>query len=526
MRTICEAIDQEYSARSATKARLAMVSHRDISGALGGILLAIFLGALDATIVTPALPVMAIDFRGLDHLSWVVVAYLLTSTALTPIYGKLSDMHGRGRLILVAIAVFVLASVLCACAQSLDQLVAARLLQGAGGGGLIVMAQAMIADFVSPRERGRIQVYTTVVWAVASVAGPPIGGWFVDHLSWRSVFWINVPLGFLSFELCRRAALRLRVERVRATIDYAGAVLLAGAVTGLLLVSSWGGITYAWTSPILLGTLSAGLLLFAVFVAVELRAREPLVPARIYASGVIVLTNALGITTSMLTLGCIVLFPVFFELVMGFDAGNAGVLLIPLQVGITIASFIGGQVMRRSGRYKNIPVATIGFAVAGFLLLSTMNATTSLASIMWDTVLVGLGIGACFPVVLVATQNAVEARDIGIATSTVTFSRQLGGSFGAAVFWSIILGVMSGDLRGGGMETARNALFSGGRAALERLPASDRSAIVAALVHGYHVAFLVASAIALAGIFVSLLLKDEPLRMTQRGGLTQARSDA
>ncbi|HXF34419.1 MAG TPA: MDR family MFS transporter [Candidatus Acidoferrales bacterium] len=500
-----------------------MTSQRDIAGALFGILLALLLGALDSTIVVPALPVMAVDFHGLDHLSWVVVAYLLTSTALTPIYGKLSDIYGRGRLIQVAIAAFTLASILCASAQTLPQMIVARALQGAGGGGLFVMAQAMIADFIPARERGRFQVYTATVWAVAAIAGPPIGGWFVDHLSWRWVFWINLPLGLIALAFCRRAAARLRVEHHPTSIDYIGALLLTLAVTGLLLVSTWGGITYPWLSPVVLGTLAVSVAIFAAFIAWELHVAEPLLPPRIYGNGVIGVTSALGFLTSVLMVGSIVLFPVFFELVMGFDAGNAGILLIPLQVGVTAASFAAGQIMRRTGRYKMLPPLSLAFGVAGALLLATMDATTSPVLTIFYSVLLGIGIGASFPVVVIVAQNAAEPRDLGVATSTVTFSRQLGGSFGAAVFWSIILGVMSGDLHGSGMDAARKALFSGGRAGLERLPANERDAIIGALVHGFHAAFVVAGGVALLAIAFSFLLKEEPLGTTSRGHVVPAR---
>jgi EmrB/QacA subfamily drug resistance transporter len=493
-----------------------MTAQRDIAVALSGILLAILLGALDATIVTPALPVMAVEFKGLDHLSWVVVAYLLTSTAMTLVYGKLSDIYGRGRMILIAIVLFVAASVLCASARTLVELVAARALQGIGGGGLIVMAQAMIADFIPPRERGRFQVYVASVWAVASIAGPSVGGWFVDHLSWRWVFWINVPLGLIAFALCRRAAARLRVEHVETPIDYAGAVLLSAAVTGFLLVMTWGGITYPWTSGVIAGTLAASVAVLAAFVAVERRAAEPLLPPRIYGHAVVIVSNLVGLIVAMLAFAAIVLFPVYFELVMGFDAGNAGVLLIPFQAGITVASFSAGQIMRKTGRYKWMPPVSLCGAVAGCLLLATIDAATPPLVTMLYSTLMGLGIGATFPVLLIATQNAAEPRDLGVATSTIAFSRQLGASFGAAIFWSIILGVMAGDLHGSGMDAARRALFSGGRAAIDVLPAAERTAIVGALVHGFHVAFACAAAVSLAGLLLSLLLKEEPLSATPR----------
>jgi EmrB/QacA subfamily drug resistance transporter len=501
-----------------------MLSHRDIIGPLGGILLAILLAALDSTIVTPALPVMAVEFKGLDHLSWVVVAYLLTSTALTPIYGKLSDLYGRGRLMLVAVGLFMLASALCALAHNLPELIVARAFQGLGGGGLVVTAQSMLADFVPPRERGHFQVYTTIVWTVAAVAGPPIGGWFVDHLSWRWVFWINLPLGLIAYELCRQGASRLRFEPVRRPIDFQGAFLLMAAVTGLLLVSTWGGITYPWSSPIVIGTSLASIALLAAFVALEFRVAEPLWPPRLYANRTIVVTNAMAFIAAVLTFAGIVLFPVFFELVMGFNASNAGVLLIPFQMGMTATAFATGQVMRRTGRYRRMPPAALCFAVAGCGLLATLNASTHPALTMLYTVLVGFGIGACYPVSLVAAQNAAGPNDIGTVTATVSFSRQLGGAFGAAIFWSVILDVMSGDLRGSGTAQARAALFSGGRGALEAVPADLRAAIVTALVHGYHVAFLIAAGVAILGIALSLCLKEEPLRTTLHSAVRPAAS--
>jgi EmrB/QacA subfamily drug resistance transporter len=306
-------------------------SHREVLGILSGVLIGMFLAALDQTIVATALPTIARELNGAEHLSWIVAGYLLTSTASTPVYGKLSDLFGRRALFRFAIVLFVLASALCALAQSMPQLILARALQGLGGGGLITMAQATIADVISPRERGRYQGYISGVWAVASVGGPVLGGFFAEYLSWRWVFWINLPLGLAALGIAHLSLRRLPRQRLARPIDYPGAVLLVGAVTALLLVTSWAGVVAPWTSPTILGLALAGVALVALFIVQELRAAEPLLPPRLFRDRVVRIANIASFITSMAMFGATVFLPVFLQVVMGISASRSGMLVIPLM---------------------------------------------------------------------------------------------------------------------------------------------------------------------------------------------------
>ncbi|HET7594011.1 MAG TPA: MDR family MFS transporter [Stellaceae bacterium] len=495
-------------------------SHREILVILSGILLGMMLAALDQSIVATALPAIAGELNGLEHLSWIVSGYLLTSTASTPIYGKLSDLFGRRILLETAIVVFVAASLLCGIAQDMPQLIIARALQGLGGGGLISMAQAVIADVISPRERGRYQGYLSGMWATASVGGPVLGGFFVDYLSWRWVFWINLPLGVAAFILCRRALARLASPRRHRRIDYLGAMLLTAAVADLLLVASWGGTTLAWTSPVLLGLVAAALPLVGGFIVQELRAPEPILPPRLFANPVIGLASLTSFIVAMAMFGAIVLLPVFLQLVLGVGAGHSGVLLIPLMGGTVVGAFASGQLMRRTGRYKLFPLIGLVMSTAAFALLATMGAATPAAAAMVYMGLLGIGIGMSMPVMLVAVQNAAAPGDLGVATAAVAFSRSLGGSFGAAILWSVLLAALERYLAASGGEFG-TALLQGGPDAIQHLHASQRALLIPALVQSFHLVFGIAALIAAVSVATTLFLKEVPLRTTTNAVVAQ-----
>lgn len=492
-------------------ATAAAPSAREIVANLSGVLLAVTLSALDQNIVTTALPAIARELHGLEHLSWTVVAYLLTWTTLTPIYGKLSDLFGRGRLILGALLLFLVASTLCALSQNLNELIAARALQGAGGGGLMVLAQAIIGDFVAPRERGRVQAFTSVLWGISSICGPMLGGFFVDNWSWRWVFWINLPVGVLSFVLIRHAVARLPHNEVPRPIDYVGSVLLVGATTSLLLASSSVGTSAHWLSPVFLATLVLCVALTAVFVLWERRAREPLFPPRLLKKRTIRLVSGAIFLLSVELFTCIVMLPVFFQLVMHSSAGSSGALLIPLLLATTVASFSTGQFMRQTGRYKALVPIAFALACAGFLLLATLGAQTPVALVSLYLFILGIGIGANYPIILAAAQNVADTGDIGAATSTVVFFRALGSSVGAAIFWSILLVSLSRHLADVGMESIRAAIFNGAA-----LPAAQAASVQGALIAAFHVAFVAAAGVAAAGVVLGLLLHETPLRTTTR----------
>jgi EmrB/QacA subfamily drug resistance transporter len=489
-------------------------SHREVLRILSGVLLGMLLAALDQTVVATALPAIAGELNGLEHLSWIVAGYLLTSTASTPIYGKLSDLYGRRLMLQIAIVLFVAASLLCGLAQSMVQLILARALQGLGGGGLISMAQAIIADVIAPRERGRYQAYLSGVWATASIGGPVLGGVFVDHLSWRWVFWINLPVGVAAFLLCRRALAALVTPRARRRIDYLGCALLTAAVADLLLIATWGGIALAWTSPTLLSLIAAAPPLVALFIVQELRAPEPILPPRLFANPVIRIANLASFIVAMAMFGGVMMLPVFLQLVVGVGAGRSGILLTPFMGGSVVGAFGAGQMMRLTGRYKAMPLIGLSLSVLAFALLATMDAATTPATAMIHMGLLGVGLGMSMPVMLVAVQNAADARDIGTATATVAFFRSLGGSFGAAILWSIFLVALGRALAETGGDGAGIALLQGGPGAAAQLPAAERALLVPALVRAFHLVFGIGAVIASLSVAATVFLKELPLRTT------------
>jgi EmrB/QacA subfamily drug resistance transporter len=484
--------------------------HREVLGILTGLLLGMFLAALDQTIISTALPTIAHELEDAKHLSWIIAAYLLTSTASTPIYGKLSDLYGRRALFRVAIALFVAASILCALAQSMTQLILARALQGLGGGGLITLAQAVIADVISPRERGRYQGYVSGVWAVASVSGPVLGGFFAEYVSWRWVFWINLPLGLAALAIAHVSLRRLPQHRVRRPIDYVGAILLISAVSALLLVTSWGGVAMPWSSPAILGLTLIGVVLVVLFVLQELRAPEPIIPARLFADRVVRIANIASFITAMTMFGAIVFLPVFLQLVMGISASRSGMLIIPLMGGTVIGAYGAGQVMRGTGRYKLLPLTGLAIVSAAFLLLSTATATTPSALAILYMGMAGVGFGLVMPSMLLSVQNAAQSRDIGTATSSIAFFRSLGASFGVAALWTVLLIAFARALPPGsgiGPDVLR-----GGPEAFGTIPPELRDLMGEALTSAFQVMFLVSAALAVTAFLVTLRLEDRPLR--------------
>jgi EmrB/QacA subfamily drug resistance transporter len=336
-------------------------SHRQILFIFSGLILGMLLAALDQTIVATALPTIVGELGGLEHLSWVVTAYLLAATVSTPLYGKLGDLYGRKRIFQLAIVVFLVGSVLAGMSRSMAELIGFRALQGLGGGGLMVIAQAIIADVVTPRERGRYQGYFGAVFGGAMVAGPLAGGFFTDHFTWRWVFYINLPLGLAALAVTS-VALRGRSATVRHQVDYLGASLLAGAVTCLVLLATWGGSQYPWSSPLIIGLGVAAVALLAVFVPVERRAAEPVVPLELFRNPTFGVASAVSLIIGFAMFGVISFLPLFLQLVGGASATNSGLLLLPLMLGLLSASMASGQVITRTGRYKAFPV--LGTAVA------------------------------------------------------------------------------------------------------------------------------------------------------------------
>lgn len=411
-------------------------THRQILVIFSGLLLGMLLAALDQTIVATSLRTITDDLGAPEHLAWVVTAYLLTTTVSTPLYGKLGDIFGRKKLFQVAIVIFTFGSVLCGVAGSMTQLIAFRAVQGLGAGGLIVLGQAIIAEVVTPRERGRYQGYFGAFFGASSVAGPLLGGFITDNLSWRWVFTINLPLGLLAL-VVTSAVLPVGVRRARVSIDYAGAATLTAAISVLILLTTWGGNEVAWGSPTMLALIGAVALLTVAFVAVERRAADPILPLRLFRMRTFVLSGAIAMLFGIAMIVVVTFLPVFLQTVNGASATDAGLLLVPLMVGVLSASVFAGRRVTRTGRYRRFPVAGGVLLTVGLLLLTGLDAGTSRLESGIDMAIVGVGLGLAAQIVVLATQNAVGLDDLGVATSSINFFRAIGGSIGVAVFGAV-----------------------------------------------------------------------------------------
>jgi EmrB/QacA subfamily drug resistance transporter len=479
------------------------------------LMLGMFLAALDQTIVSNALPTIVGDLGGLDHLSWVVTSYLLASTISTPVYGKFGDMFGRKPVFLAAILVFLAGSMLAGLSQSMAELIGFRALQGVGAGGLMVGAQAIIADIVPPRERGRYMGLIGSVFAVASVAGPLLGGFLVDSLSWRWVFYVNLPIGALAVVIVS-TRLHLHTPHTRHRIDVNGIGLLAGGVGALILLATWGGSQYAWGSSTILGLGVAGVVLVAVFVWWERRAEEPILPLHLFQSRVFSVANAMGFTIGMAMFGAIIFIPLYLQIVYGVTPTSSGLRTLPLMAGLLVASILSGRAISRVGRYKAFPIAGTALLVVGMYLLSLLGAGTAswLASVYM--IVVGVGLGLVMQVLVLVVQNDARPEEIGVATSSATFFRGVGGAFGVAIFGTIFASRLSHRLAG--LPRSVTAHLGSGvqlnPKQIELLPPHARLDVLHAFASSLHGVFLFGMALAAVPFVLSWLLREVPLRTT------------
>jgi EmrB/QacA subfamily drug resistance transporter len=479
------------------------------------LMLGMFLAALDQTIVSTALPTIVGDLGGLNHLSWVVTSYLLASTVSTPIYGKLGDMAGRKPVFLAAILIFLGGSMLAGLSQSMGELIGFRALQGIGAGGLIVGAQAIIGDIVPPRERGRYMGLIGSVFAVASVAGPLLGGFLVDNLSWRWVFYVNMPIGALAIVIVV-TRLHLHIPHTRHRIDYVGAGLLSGSVGALILLTTWGGTQYAWRSVTIIGLGVTGMVLLLAFVWWETRVPEPILPLRLFRSSIFSVACAMGFAIGMAMFGAIIFIPLFLQLVYGASPTSSGLRMLPLMAGLLTASIFSGRAISRMGRYRVFPITGTAVVIVGMYLLSLLHVSTApwLASVYM--LVVGIGIGLVMQVLVLVVQNDVQPRDIGVATSTATFFRSVGGAFGVAVFGSIFASRLAAQLA----QLPREIVQHVGRgvhlnpAQVKHLPPTVRADFLQAFAHALHGVFLWGMAMAVVPFLLSWFLKEVPLRTT------------
>ncbi|HVA15480.1 MAG TPA: MDR family MFS transporter [Stellaceae bacterium] len=494
----------------------AAFSHNDVLRILSGVLVCMLMAALDQTVLATALPAIAADFHGVPYLSWCITSYLLASTAATLIFGKLSDLWGRRILLEASIGVFLVASVACALSQNMAELIAARAVQGIGGGGLYSMAQASIADVVSARERGRYQAYITSAFSTAAIIGPVIGGFSVEYLTWRWAFWINLPLGIVAYFLCHRGLARVIVHRVRRPVDYLGAALMLPGVSALILCFTLGGSTLAWTSPRLLGLALAAIVFLLAFIARERRAPEALLPPRLFASPVFCVASALNFFINAITVGTFMLLPVFLQFAVGVTPDISGAMLIvPFAAQIT-SSILTGRRVQRTGRY--VPSPRLGFLLllVAAILFTTMTASTPLWLIELYMMVNGIGNGLCQAPLWVAIQNSAELKDLGAVTGANAFFRALGGAFGASILWSLLLTTLDRTVSAEGHAGYGSTLLRDGRAALTLLPADVRAVLIPALSHSFGYAFAAAGVISAAAFATTYFLKEIPLRTTTR----------
>ncbi|MEU9101218.1 MFS transporter [Streptomyces sp. NPDC048361] len=489
---------------------------RTVMVAIGALLLGMLLAALDQTIVSTALPTIVSDLGGMEHLSWVVTAYMLASTAATPLWGKLGDQYGRKKLFQAAIVIFLIGSALCGVAQNMGELIGFRALQGLGGGGLMVLSMAIVGDLVSPRERGKYQGLFGAVFGATSVLGPLLGGFFTEQLSWRWVFYINLPIGVIALAVIA-AVLHIPARGTRHTIDYLGTFLIASVATCLVLVASLGGTTWPWASAQIIGLAVLGLVLLVAFVAVERRAVEPVLPLKLFRIRTFSLVALISFIVGFAMFGAMTYLPTFLQVVQGISPTMSGVHMLPMVLGMLLTSTASGQIVSRTGRWKAFPIAGTAVTTIGLLLLHRLTETSSTWEMSVYFFVFGAGLGLVMQVLVLVVQNAVDYADLGVATSGATFFRSIGASFGVAIFGTIFTNRLTGKLSDAlaGQQLPPGVgpgTISADPHTIGLLPPAARAPVLHAYASSITDVFLYAAPVVLLAFVTAWFLKEDKLR--------------